>query len=161
MFGTPVPHPLDSRKMVYTYEHPMLSVAVDIALLSQGGNKLQILLIQRKDDDKLALPGGFVNIDEPIEAAARRELFEETGLGVPKLHPFGIFDDPHRDYRGRVISHAYLFVIKNTPEIKPGDDASRAMWCHVDAAKGLAFDHDKIVQKALDFYSRCVAQNYW
>lgn len=144
---------MDEEKRIYIYSYPMFSVAVDVVLVSLA-SKPHVLLVRRlKDPDagKLALPGGFVNIDEAIAKAAERELYEETGI-VPdkrRLHPFGIFDDPGRDPRGRVISHAYLGILNDMPTPRAGDDAKEAMWVHADATGGLALDHNRIVQRAL------------
>ena len=91
-----------------SYERP--SVTVDIVLFTYAVERLQVLLIRRGNKPfagKWALPGGFINIDESLETAAARELFEETGVRDIHLEQLATFGDPDRDPRGRVISVAY------------------------------------------------------
>jgi 8-oxo-dGTP diphosphatase len=93
-----------------------------------------------------ALPGGFVEMDESLEAAARRELFEETGIKASKLEQVHIFGDPGRDPRGRTISVVYLAFV-NINKVKPraGDDAAEAGWHFLRHPPALAFDHRQIL----------------
>src|SRR3989442_1158538 len=97
-------------KKKYCYDHPRPSVSVDIVLVTRE-RKQRVLLIRRKHDPfagRWALPGGFVEMEETLEEAARRELFEETGLKVDELEQLHTFGDPGRDPRGRVITAVYL-----------------------------------------------------
>jgi 8-oxo-dGTP diphosphatase len=127
---------------------------VDIVLLRPGldGNE-EILLIRRGHPPYAghwALPGGFVDQDEPLEAAARRELKEETHLDGCHLRQVGAFGDPDRDPRGRVISIAYLAQADRTAlSAKAEDDAADAAWWSLEALPQLAFDHAAIIQAAL------------
>jgi 8-oxo-dGTP diphosphatase len=139
----------------YCYDYPRPAVTVDLAVLALSGDGLRVLLIRRKHDPfagRWGLPGGFLEIDEPIEAGARRELREETGLDVAGPIAFlGAYGDPSRDPRGRTISMAHAAVIRDIPAgVAGGDDASEAAW---KLAKGggepLAFDHDAILSQAL------------
>ncbi len=94
------------------FERP--SVAVDVALVSAAEGALHTLVVRRSEHPargKWALPGGFVGIDEPLEAAAARVLAGKTGLEgvfVEQLYTFG---DPARDPRTRVISVAYYALV--------------------------------------------------
>jgi 8-oxo-dGTP diphosphatase len=85
----------------YCYDHPRPAVTVDIVVFARAGDALRVLMIRRKSDPfagRWALPGGFLEIDEPIEAGARRELQEETGVKVEgPLSLLGVWGDPGRD----------------------------------------------------------------
>ncbi|MCK5701110.1 MAG: NUDIX hydrolase, partial [Cyclobacteriaceae bacterium] len=94
----------------YTYNYPKPSVTTDCILIRKSGREKEILLIKRKYDPflgKWALPGGFVEIDEDLEAGANRELEEETGLKNIALTQFKTYGTPGRDPRGRTISVVY------------------------------------------------------
>jgi 8-oxo-dGTP diphosphatase len=146
---------------------PKPLVAVDIVAVTVLDMDLKILLVLR-DEPPLgsALPGGFVRCGdaikdqgEDLEAAARRELAEETALGalasegVVALEQVGVFGAPSRDPRARVISVAYLAAVR--PElaafVRAGGDARAVSWQPVSslAQVPLAFDHAAIVQRAL------------
>ena len=137
--------------MIYTYPYPRPALTVDIVLIKEGCEGLEILLIQRGHPPfagQWALPGGFVDEYEPLEAAARRELFEETGLEAPDLQQFGAFGDPGRDPRGWTVSVAFWTRIAGDITPRAGDDASAARWWPLDALPSLAFDHADIVRQA-------------
>lgn len=137
----------------FTYPFPRPMVAADALVFALRDGALHVLLIERGRDPfkgRWALPGGFVDEDEPLEVAARRELREETGLdGVP-LEQFKAFGDPGRDPRGWNIGIVFWALIDaREHHPKAGDDASRVRWFPVHALPALAFDHDKIVVEAL------------
>lgn len=139
--------------MPYTYAHPRPAVSADVAAFARRAGSLHVLLIQRRGEPfagSWALPGGFLDPDEDLEACARRELREETGIEAAALTAFGQFSAPHRDPRGRTISVAFLTVLgSDAPEPKGSDDAAEARWWPVNALPPLAFDHDQIVAEAL------------
>ena len=134
--------------------YPKPSVTVDIVIFSFLRGKLRVLLIKRNNEPFLhqwALPGGFVQQNEKLEAAAARELHEETGLTGIYLEQLYTFGDPGRDPRGWTISVAYFAIVgaDQTQKIKAGDDAGDAAWFDVYDLPELAFDHARIVAYAL------------
>merc|ERR1711991_436941 len=104
-----------------------IKVAVDTVVFGYDKKGLSVLLIERKSPDgkkKWALPGGFVEVNEDLLDAAKRELKEETNLSLTYLKQFETFGAVDRDKRGRVISIAHLVLInKSKRSIKAGDDA--------------------------------------
>jgi 8-oxo-dGTP diphosphatase len=137
-----------ARRKKYTYDYPRPAVAVDLVIISKEKNR-RVLLIRRKHDPfagMWALPGGFVEMEESLEAAARRELKEETGVEVERLEQLYTFGDPGRDPRGRVISVVYLAIVdaaKLTP--RAADDAVEVGWHPLSQPPPLAFDHAEIL----------------
>ena len=134
-------------------EYPRPMVTVDVVIFTLRENDLQVLLVRRRNPPfagMWAIPGGFVDIDEPLEAAASRELEEETGVRGVYLEQFHTFGDPGRDPRGRTITVAYLALVR-ADEVQPraGDDAAEARWWSVSDLPPLAFDHDRILARAL------------
>ena len=98
-----------------------------------------------------ALPGGFVQPDEPLEEAVVRELREETGVQdayIEQLHTFG---KPDRDPRGRVISVAHLALVDLTAcKLRATTDAARAQWFGLNELPRMPFDHPVMFEMALD-----------
>lgn len=133
-------------------------VAVDVVAFTVRSGRLEALLVRRGIEPfkgRWAIPGGFVRVEEDPEAAARRELAEETGLDpdrvpIEQLYTFG---RAGRDPRMRVISVAYVALVRPdlAPIVKAGGDVSDADWFPIDTLKKveLAFDHREIVDVAL------------
>ena len=126
------------------YRNPALSV--DVMVIE--GNK--ILLVRRGQpphQGEWALPGGFVESGETVEAAAKREVQEETGIAIDLSAILGVYSDPERDPRGHTAS--VIFVGKMIGgQLQGGDDAADARWYDLDNLREeqLAFDHEMIVQ---------------
>lgn len=140
---------MEQGNFCYKYPHP--AVTTDCVIFGFDGTKLKILLIRRGIDPykgKWALPGGFLNPEETAETGALRELKEETNLESAYIEQFHTYSDPDRDPRERVITIAYLALVK-LQEVKGGDDAAEAQWFPVNEVPQLAFDHDVILRDAL------------
>jgi 8-oxo-dGTP diphosphatase len=122
-------------------------ICVDVAVFDE---KSRLLLIERQNEpfkDQYALPGGFMDIGETAEDAARRELQEETGIEAGKLYLTGVYSDPGRDPRGHNVSIAFASIIK-AAKPRAGDDAAKAVWVKNWMKLDLAFDHGQIARDA-------------
>jgi len=140
--------------MPHTYEYPRAALTVDCVVFGLDESELKVLLIQRglaPFKGKWALPGGFVRVDETVDAAARRELLEETGLKNVFLEQLYTFGTVNRDPRERVVSVAYYSLVKLAEHPAAGaTDASDAAWFPVAKPPELAFDHSEILNSALE-----------
>lgn len=140
--------------MAYTYEHPHPAVTVDVAAFTVTGARLAVVLIRRAEwphAGKWALPGGFVGIDESLKRAAWRELREETGLKAGSLEQLGAFGRPDRDPRERVITVVYIaLAAADQLQLEAGSDAKEVRLFRVDELPELAFDHARILARALE-----------
>lgn len=136
----------------YTYPHP--AVTTDIVVFTIRHGQLKVLLIRRAEEPYLgqwALPGGFVLIDESLDAAARRELREETGVDGVYLEQLYTFGAPDRDPRERVITVAYYALIPSDRlRIRAATDAEAVGWFGMAELPGLAFDHRRILELAYE-----------
>lgn len=128
-------------------------VTVDAVVFRKSDNGHELLLIKRlKDPDKgkWALPGGFVDENEDLPNAAKRELQEETGLIIDDMEQLGAFGKPGRDPRHHTVSVAYTGFAPDGAEAVGADDAEEAQWFSVKDLPSLAFDHADIVTLALE-----------
>jgi 8-oxo-dGTP diphosphatase len=139
--------------MPYTYEYPRGALTVDAVVFGFDEGELKVLLIKRgiaPFKGKWALPGGFVRLDETLDAAVRRELSEEAGLEnvfLEQLYTFGAVD---RDPRERVVSVAYYALVALAGHAAQGaSDATDAAWFPVAEVPALAFDHADILATGL------------
>src|SRR3954471_20611298 len=142
--------------MSHTYEYARPAVTVDCVVfgLDLDAEDLKILLIQRSGKPfagMWALPGGFVDMGETLEQAAKRELQEETGISRLYLEQLYTFGDPGRDPRGHTVTVAYYALVKLSDHApKAADDAKAVDWFSVSKPPKLAFDHAKILKLALE-----------
>lgn len=138
--------------MSYTYKYPHPAVTTDCVIFGYDIKEgLSVLLVERGGEPFkgcLAFPGGFMKIDEDAETGALRELKEETGLETSQVEQFGCFTDVNRDPRERVITIAFMSLVKKT-DVHGGDDAAAASWYPISEVPSLAFDHDRILRVAL------------
>lgn len=126
---------------------PSPALTTDAVWVHRG----RVLLVRRGRPPfrgRWALPGGFVEPNETVEATVARELFEETGLKARPVALVGVYSGPGRDPRGPTAS--VVFLMQGRPGgPSGGDDAADAAWVPLEDARGLAFDHDTILRDAL------------
>jgi 8-oxo-dGTP diphosphatase len=123
-------------------------VAADAVVFDDSG---RVLLVRRKYppfQGHFALPGGFVEVGETTDAAALRELLEETGMEGAAVGLVGVYSDPARDPRHHVIGIVYL-VQATSDALHPGDDAEAAEFVSEWERQKLAFDHRNVIADAL------------
>lgn len=130
-----------------------MNVTVDIVIFTIRDAALHVLLVQRGVGPyrgAWAIPGGYVSEDESLDAAALRELREETGVSDVYLEQLYTFGDPGRDPRGRVVTVTYYaLVAADRAPLLAGSDAADVRWWPARALPTLAFDHRAILDYAL------------
>ncbi|VVB52233.1 ADP-ribose pyrophosphatase [uncultured archaeon] len=120
-------------------------LTVDALIIYEG----KLVLIRRLNppfENQFALPGGFVEIGETVEAATVREAKEETGLDIELVRLLGVYSDPSRDPRGHTVTVCYL--ARGIGKLKAGSDAKDIRLFGINEIPKLAFDHNKIVENA-------------
>jgi 8-oxo-dGTP diphosphatase len=152
--------------------YPRVAVTVDVVLLTVRAGRLSVLLVQRKGhpfQGRWALPGGFVEPEDDLDRAARRELQEETGVLLAEtgdevslgfLEQLRSYGAPDRDPRMRIVSVAHVgFTAHNAPAVAGSDAADVRFWAVDDLAiagigsddgVALAFDHARIVADGVE-----------
>ncbi len=120
-------------------------LTVDALIIYEG----KLVLIRRLNppsENQFALPGGFVEIGETVEAATVREAKEETGLDIELIRLLGVYSDPSRDPRGHTVTVCYL--ARGFGKLKAGSDAKDIRLFGINEIPKLAFDHNKIIENA-------------
>src|SRR3989475_10237945 len=111
-------------------QFPAFAVTVDVVILTMSEGMLHVLLVCRGEtpfEGMWAIPGGFKRPTETLDAAAKRELVEETGVDAASLlAQFGAYGDPERDPRMSVVTIAYLAVLRDVGALVAGSDAADA-----------------------------------
>lgn len=128
----------------------LVKITIDTLVFAVQQGSLEVLLVKRKNDpfkSFWALPGGFLlEEDDSLEAAAVRELYEETNVSNVYLEQLYTFGDRGRDPRGRIITASYLALVRQEGlELKANSDASGLAWWPVNELPPLAFDHARII----------------
>ena len=127
---------------------PLLAADAIVELVNVPGRP--IVLIERKNPPYgWAIPGGFVDIGETLEAAAIREAKEEISLDIELVCLLGNYSNPKRDPRGHTITAIYVATSTGTP-VAADDAKSLGVFTLDDLPSPLAFDHDMV----LDDYRR-------
>lgn len=142
--------------MPYTYKYPRPAVTTDCVIFTFHEELLKVLLVRRGVEPfkgMWALPGGFLKMDESAEEGAYRELKEETGVTGCTIKQFHTFSRPNRDPRERVVTIAFYALMK-WQKAEGADDAEFADWIAVNMLPPLAFDHEEIIELALETIRR-------
>ena len=130
---------------------PRFHVAVDCMIFSVIDGKLHILLVERDfepEKGKLSLVGGFVMEKENVDEAAKRVLDELTGIRDAFILQIGAFGEVDRDPGARVISVAYLVLLKQE-DLEINKNSGKVKWMELDMVPQLSFDHPEMIKKAL------------
>lgn len=139
----------------YTYDYPRPALTADAVIFGYDSHELRVLLIERGVEPckgMWALPGGFMRMNETIEQCVRRELREETAMTDVYLEQMHVFSSTTRDPRGRVVTVAFIALVRpDSHEVRGGDDATRARWFSLEWLPTLAFDHAQIISFARQY----------
>jgi 8-oxo-dGTP diphosphatase len=134
-----------------TYDYARPALTADAVVFRPAGHGHGVLLIRRKHppfEGMWAIPGGFLDEGETLEACAARELAEETGVTGVALSLIGVFSKPGRDPRGWTVSAAYAGLASTDVRASAADDAAEIRWYGLQALPELAFDHADILRHA-------------
>jgi len=131
-----------------TPKTPLLTVDIIIEMVDRSARPI-VLIERRYPPPGWALPGGFVDVGETLETAARREAHEETALDVELKLLLGCYSDPARDVRGHTASAVYIAEARGEP--RAGDDAGRLGLFDLADCPPLAIDHARIIEDYRDW----------
>ncbi len=137
----------------YHYEYERPALATDCVIFGFDGGELKLLLLEREKEpfqNKWALPGGFVFMNETTEESAKRLLLEKAGIKDVFIEQLFTYSDLDRDPRERIVSVAYFALVNKLQyQLIAGRDTVKAEWFELSGLPELAFDHGKIVQDAI------------
>jgi ADP-ribose pyrophosphatase YjhB (NUDIX family) len=149
--------------MIIEYrKYDQFLLAVDCIVFGFDGTKLKALLIHRGFQPlkgKWSLMGGFVKSEESVEDAAKRILYDLTGLKDIYLEQLHCFGDSDRDPGGRVVSIAYFALIKLDDYGQELMQEHNAKWHDLDKIPALVFDHKKMIHLAKERLQQKVANH--
>ena len=135
---------------------PSLAIDAVIEVIKPEDNELYVVLVYRRDPPSgfYAIPGGFVNVGETVEAATIREVREETNLELDRLEQFRVYSEPMRDKRRHTVSVVFRCTPKNFSAMHSGDDAKRVELLPLRDVLNLrlAFDHRQILAEYISAY---------
>ena len=138
--------------MIAEYQqYDRLLVAIDCIIFGFDGNRLKALLIKRGFEPELgkwSLMGGFVNKAEGVDDAARRILYELTGLDRIYMEQLHCFGDTDRDPGSRVLSIAYYALIRLEDYSEELMNTHNAKWFDLKKVPSVIFDHKKMIRMA-------------
>ena len=155
-------------------------ISVDCVVAGFDGEQLKVLLIRRAGEENgevfhdMKLPGSLIYMDEDLDEAAKRVLYELTGLKNVHLTQFKAFGskDRTKDPKDvhwlehamsmkveRIVTVAYLSLVKIDRALNRGLEAYQAEWVALPDIKALAFDHNLIIREALAFIRQYVDAN--
>lgn len=134
------------------YVSPALTVD---AVLLKGDEVLLIRRAREPFKGMWALPGGFVDVGEPLEDAVRRELMEETGLRGDVVDMLGAWGDPKRDPRGHIVTMVFVLKVSGIVDVAIEEgEVQEARWFSLDKLPDLAADHGDILAAARRWLAR-------
>lgn len=139
-----------SRASKFGYDYPRPALTVDVVIATREAAPRMLLIRRGKDPFKgrWALPGGFVDENERLIDAAKRELVEETGVEIDELEQLYTAGDPGRDPRGWTVSVVFLARVADPPAATAADDATEVGWFPLHQPPEMAFDHATILIRA-------------
>jgi ADP-ribose pyrophosphatase YjhB (NUDIX family) len=132
--------------------HEKHYVAVDCVIFGYENEELKVLLYRRGFEPsagKWSLLGGFVRTNETLGDAARRVLFNTTGLQNIYQEQVRAFSKPDRDPAGRVISVAYYALIRINQQDSDLVRDHGASWWPISKLPRLIFDHREMIESSL------------
>lgn len=143
-----------NQKTTFQYEYERPALATDCVIFGFDGGELKLLLLKREKEpfeNKWALPGGFVYMDETTEASAKRILLEKAGIKNVFIEQLYTFSKVDRDPRERIVSVTYFALVnKSQFNLIAGRDTIQAEWHKISALPELGFDHSEIVALAVE-----------
>ncbi len=134
--------------------HPKILLAVDSIIFgfNENDHELKLLLLKRDFEPAKggwSLMGGFIDPEESLDDAAKRIVYQLTGLEDVYMEQLYAFGDQNRDPGGRIVSLAYFSLIKINEYDKQLVKKHGASWFALSELPDLIFDHSEMVEKAL------------